>query len=170
MVCYFYNRDYDDYEDALLDTYDPHATASAEDQASIIAQKRIVNNIDVYALAEKYDLPNLRALAKAKFTALVCHMKRPPDFAAVLRAVYDSDVEHAMELRRVVSRICTVRLKGNVAVKLNDRENGVVKGEKGERVKEVKEVKKVKKTKRGGRRRDAIEDEVRKRMMAFRLL
>ena len=78
----------------------------------------------VYALAEKYDVPPLRALAKAKFTALVCRIRRHEDFSPVFLAIYESSVRRGLELRVIVSRICASRMR---AVIDNAQLNGSVK-------------------------------------------
>jgi hypothetical protein len=124
MVCYLYHKDYQDDEDCQSDTSEPNGSLSAEDQAFETTLNRIVVNIDVYALAEKYDVPPLRALAKAKFTALVCRIRRHEDFSPVFLAIYESSVRRGLELRVIVSRICASRMR---AVIDNAQLNGSVK-------------------------------------------
>lgn len=149
MVCYLYHKDYEDDDDCLSDTSKSDGSLSAEDQAFEVTHSRIVINVDVYALAEKYDLPPLRALAKAKFTTLVCRIRRHEDFSAVLRAIYESSVRRGGELRSIVSRICASRMKAvidNAQLEKSIRESGDV------------------------RRHGSIKREVEKRMRALGLL
>lgn len=149
MICYLYHKDYEDDGDCLSNASESDGSLSAEDQAFEVTHSRIVNNIDVYAIGEKYDIPPLRALAKAKFTALVCRIRRHEDFSTVFLAIYESRVWHGGKLRIIVSRICASRMRAvinNAQLDKSIKENGDV------------------------RRHGSIKKEVEKRMRVFGLL
>ena len=66
----------------------------------------MMNNVLVYAIAEKYDIPDLKALAKRKFQNLA-ESKWPHDeFHVVAEAVFSTTPDGDTGLRQVVLDIC----------------------------------------------------------------
>lgn len=66
------------------------------------AESHLLLHTRVYALAEKYDIPSLKPLAKKKFeTAMACYYDSP-EFANAIEEVYDSTVDSDRGLRDIV--------------------------------------------------------------------
>lgn len=67
---------------------------------------RMMNNVLVYAIAEKYDIPELKQLAKRKFEILACSKWPHDDFHAVIEVAFSTTPDGDMGLRRIVLDIC----------------------------------------------------------------
>lgn len=109
MLTYIYTRDYDDGDDNLATTTiaaqntDGLITDPMED-AKISHRKRM-NNIRVYAIAEKYNIPELKELAKTKFQKNK-KARTNTHLREVINAIFDSTPETDSGLRGImVSRI-----------------------------------------------------------------
>lgn len=108
MLTYLYTLDYDDGDDrpatavaAIQNTNslmaDPTSKPDVVDDAIASHCKRM-NNIHVYVLADKYDIPALRELAKTKFrdhtaTPNITHLRE------VINEIYESTPETDSGLR-----------------------------------------------------------------------
>jgi len=78
--------DYDSYSD----------DDESDDESYLLLHTR------VYALAEKYDIPSLKQLARSKFEmAMACHYDSP-DFAEAIEEVYCSTIDSDRGLRDIV--------------------------------------------------------------------
>ncbi|KAG9983854.1 hypothetical protein KCU78_g21045, partial [Aureobasidium melanogenum] len=65
-------------------------------------ESNLLTHTRVYALAEKYDIPALKALAKSKFEmAMACYYDSP-EFADAIEEVYCSTIDSDRGLRDVV--------------------------------------------------------------------
>ena len=58
-----------------------------------------MNNIMVYAIADRYELPDLKRLAKNKFLETTNHISSNNEFAEMTRAVFSTMPDHDMGLR-----------------------------------------------------------------------
>lgn len=111
MLTYLYTLDYDEGDafpavatavsqntDSLVK--DPTSKPDVVDDATVSHCKRM-NNIRVYALAEKYNIPALKNLAKTKFEKheLSCD---PTHYSEVIRAIFDTTPETDLGLRDIV--------------------------------------------------------------------
>lgn len=67
---------------------------------------RMMNNILVYAIAEKYDIPELKELARCKFHVLASSRWPHDGFDAIADAVFSTTPEKDMGLRQIVLDIC----------------------------------------------------------------
>ncbi|GAB7359802.1 hypothetical protein MBLNU230_g6971t1 [Neophaeotheca triangularis] len=66
------------------------------------AESHLLLHTKVYALAEKYDIPSLKPLAKRKFEmAMACYYDSP-EFADAIEEVYDSTPDSDRGLRNIV--------------------------------------------------------------------
>lgn len=66
------------------------------------AESHLVLHTKVYALAEKYDVPSLKQLAKSKFEmAMACYYDSP-EFAEAIEEVYCSTIDSDRGLRDIV--------------------------------------------------------------------
>ncbi len=75
-------------------------------ESTKLDNSKMMKNVLVYAIAEKYDIPELKKLAKRKFQTLV-NSKWPHDnFHAVTEVVFSTTPEEDMGLRRIVMDIC----------------------------------------------------------------
>ena len=95
MLQFMYTADYDDCED------------DASDASKSSDYTKIKNNINVYALAEKYDVRGLDALSKAKvelFKDSNDWMTAP--FADLAKLVYETTSSNNRGLRDVIKTIC----------------------------------------------------------------
>jgi len=122
MLRYLYTLKYDDSEGAPT-VPDPAATGTAtitatdsedsESKLNINADTHeymLMSNVQVYALAEKYDVPALKQLAMAKFGALTDFDQSVSKIPDVIEAVFTSTPETDMGLRDIVIGICHVQI------------------------------------------------------------
>ena len=65
-----------------------------------------LNNVLVYAVADKYDIPELKELAKRKFHALVKNEWTSIEFEAVRDAVFGTVPSQDMGLRSIMCQLC----------------------------------------------------------------
>ena len=115
MLTYLYTLDYDDQDasEAVAmeesQNTDGHVTDSSSkpevvDDATVVHCKRM-NNVFVYALAEKYNIPALKELAATKFVG--CEW--PADFAQyqeLVNAIFESTPDTDTCLRTIVTLDC----------------------------------------------------------------
>ena len=122
MLKYLYTLDYDDNgEVASVAKYTHDKGASADLQATTLTEEKqscaydsprypeLLNNIAVYAIADKYDIPELEVLAALKFdNALCCSgiVKDLASFPAIVDAVFDTTPDTKVGLRNVVIEYC----------------------------------------------------------------
>ena len=130
MLFYLYTQDYPDHDvpsmtakDVAPDRYTPphlrHKTPTTIDavtdksvnlelckSATTTQDPRMMNNVLVYAVAEKYDIPDLKGLAKDKFQSLARSKWPHDDFCALVEAVFSTTPDTDMGLRQVVLDIC----------------------------------------------------------------
>ena len=67
---------------------------------------RLLNNISEYAIADKYEIPDLNKLAEVKFSAIISEIWPHKDFPAVIQAVFESTPSNDTGLRGVVTKVC----------------------------------------------------------------
>ena len=116
MLTYLYTLDYDDQDasEAVAvsesQNTDGHVTDSISkpevvDDATIVHSKRM-NNVLVYALAEKYNIPALKELAVTKFVGC----EGPVDFASryqeLVNTIFESTPDTDTGLRNIVILDC----------------------------------------------------------------
>ncbi len=65
-----------------------------------------LNNLLVYAIADKYDIPELKELAKCKFQALAKNKWESIEFKAVKDAVFGATTSQDTGLQQILSQIC----------------------------------------------------------------
>ncbi|KAM0805987.1 BTB/POZ protein, partial [Usnea florida] len=124
LLLYLYTFDYPDEDDSDVPvTTDrsytpplPSATTLEESISDTMSDScdgatphdpRMMTNVLVYAVAEKYDIPELKDLAKHKFGTLA-RSKWPQDgFHAVTEAVFSTTPDTDMGLRQIVMDICS---------------------------------------------------------------
>lgn len=73
---------------------------------------QIINNIAVYAIAGKYDIPELKALAKTKFGSLLSQQELTADIPRIISAVFETTASSDSGLRDVAVEFCTSRIQG----------------------------------------------------------
>ena len=125
MLKYLYTLDYNDDEDdgeaADVAHYAHDTGASADLQARTVTEEqhlsapdrpgyhRVLNNIAVYAIADKYNIPELEALAATKFSDALCLWGEEMDLAslpAIVDAVFDATPDAKRGLRDVIISYC----------------------------------------------------------------
>lgn len=90
------HSDSDSESDCEVEESEDDEYESTEDESHLLLHTR------VYALAEKYDVPTLKTLAKRKFEmALACYYDAP-EFVDAVDEVYSSTVDTDRGLRDVV--------------------------------------------------------------------
>jgi hypothetical protein len=78
------------------------SNSETDEEDSTEAESHLILHTQVYALAEKYDIPALKDLARRKFEmAMACYYDAP-EFAAAIEAVYCSTIDTDRGLRDVV--------------------------------------------------------------------
>jgi speckle-type POZ protein len=70
-----------------------------------------LSNLRVYAIAEKYNIPLLKEIAKEKFVKWAENNWSHCDFPVVAREVYESTRSNDFGLRDVVARLCGGHVK-----------------------------------------------------------
>ena len=65
-------------------------------------ESHLVLHTQVYALAEKYDIPSLKQLARSKFEMAMACFYDSPDFADAIEEVYCSTIDSDRGLRDIV--------------------------------------------------------------------
>ena len=122
MLKYLYTLDYDEKgEAASVANYTHDKGASANLHATTVTEEQqlsahdppdypeLLNNIAVYAIADKYDIPELEVLAATKFEyALRCSgLERDrASLPAIIDAVFDTTPDTKCGLRNVVIQYC----------------------------------------------------------------
>ncbi len=129
MLVYLYTLDYPDEDDSgvpaehLAVEHSPqphllHETSTTTEEGTVLGTNlersddatlrsvRMMNNVLVYAIAEKYDIAELKELAKRKFQ-MVANSKWPHNnFLAVVGEVFSTTPDGDMGLRQVVLDAC----------------------------------------------------------------
>ena len=67
---------------------------------------KMMNNVLVYAVAEKYHISELKELAKCKFQTLASSKWPLDDFDAVVEAVFSTTPDKDMGLRQIILDLC----------------------------------------------------------------
>ena len=75
------------------------------------AGSRMMLNVRVYSLADKYDIAEMKILAKSKFEALLKEAWSHIDFASVVEEIFDTTPKDHNELRQLVSRAAATHMK-----------------------------------------------------------
>ncbi|KAL6717962.1 hypothetical protein ACLMJK_004047 [Lecanora helva] len=120
MLKYMYIEDYEDEGDAasitpyLRDTPEIYLTEAdkprnpnepfAGDNTSTLS--RHLNNVAVYAIAEKYSILRLKDLALDKFESLMCKQELSPAIPTVIDAIFRTTTPLDEELRGVAVKFC----------------------------------------------------------------
>jgi hypothetical protein len=136
MFCYLYTFDYDDGEDEIPAQQqgsskdneprtDTVSSASTQDAAALdfdrpsasessgeitALQDKVMNNVYVYAIAEKYEIPALKELARAKFQSLSRLTEEFCCSPIVIDVVFGTTPETDTGLRSIVAELCATRL------------------------------------------------------------
>ena len=123
LLLYLYMLDYpeDDKSDVPLTmdhSHPPRLSSAATEVESLSgtmtdsydyptsSDPRMMNNVLVYAVAEKYDIPDLKDLAKSKFLTLATSKWPHVDLYAVLETIFSTTPDGDMGLRQIVLDIC----------------------------------------------------------------
>ena len=130
MLFYFYTQDYPDYDvpsmsakhvvagpytpphlrhktpTTIQEVTDMSANLGLSDGATTTNDPRMMNNVLVYAVAEKYDIPDLKDLAKGKFQSLARSKWPHDDLYALAEEVFSTTPDTDMGLRQIVLDLC----------------------------------------------------------------
>ena len=129
MLSYLYTLDYSDERlpddstetvvaEATLPPHLRHKTKSAAGsetrsgrpssgvESKPLYDPKRLNNVLVYAVADKYDIPELKELAKRKFQGLMNNEWFNVEFEAVRNAVFESTPSQDTGLRQILFQIC----------------------------------------------------------------
>ena len=118
MLTYLYTLDYDDNgPPASAKHYMANGTKAAISQAptttntplsaeDLLSHAKMMNNVVVYAIAQKYDINELKELATLKFRRLLC--LNVPNYAilTIIGAVYETSFITDPGLRLVAASYC----------------------------------------------------------------
>jgi hypothetical protein len=125
MISYLYTLDYEDEEHFDAKAMDSLVGLPVTDEeveaTSVRAQKKrrlteesrpaLFSSVRVYAIAEKYDIPALKALAKERFSEWAKSNWSHKDFPILVREVFESTPSSDRGLRDVVSQLCAKYVK-----------------------------------------------------------
>ena len=112
MLTYLYTLDYDDGDafpavarDESRDTDGPVPGLTPKpdvNDAKMISHGKSMNNIHVYALVDKYNIPGLIELAKIKFKTCMTRKVKITRFAEIIDSVFSSTPETDPGLRDII--------------------------------------------------------------------
>ena len=110
MLTYLYTLDYDDSDacpavagDESPNTDNPFPDLYPEPDDETISHCKNMNNIRVYALADKYNIPALKELAKVKFkTCMTAHGVEITRFTEIVDSIFNSTHETDRGLRDII--------------------------------------------------------------------
>ena len=124
LLLYLYTLDYPEEDDSNVPvTIDPSHPPRLPSAATEVEQPllgtmsdsydspsssdpRMMNNVLVYAVADKYDIPDLKDLAKSKFLTLATSKWPHIELYAVLETIFSTTPDGDMGLRQIVLDIC----------------------------------------------------------------
>jgi len=121
MLAYLYTMDYADDDLSVLDqtgaivsaspSSNPKPTPTNTESAKPIkdaerVRRKLIANVRVYAIAEKYNVKGLKLIAKGKIDAVT--ESKPPctGLATVVNEVFESTPESDQALRSSIQRLC----------------------------------------------------------------
>ena len=114
MLTYLYTFDYDDEEEAasiapyMLEPAEikaPSPNVPLSDRQALI-HTRLLNNVAVYAIAEKYDIPELKELAQVKFESSLGDQEPHSNLPIIVNAVWETTPSSDRGMRDVVFEYC----------------------------------------------------------------
>ena len=115
MLTYLYTLDYDDGDafpavarDESSNTDDPVPDSTSKpnvNDAEMISHGKYMNNIYVCALADKYNIPPLKELAKIKFQTSMARKVIVTRFAEIVDSIFSSTHETDPGLRDIVIKM-----------------------------------------------------------------
>ena len=123
LLLYLYTLDYPEEDDSDVPmttdhSHPPCLSSAATEVDSLLGTKsdsydgptssdpRMMNNVLVYAVAEKYDILDLKDLAKSKFLTLATSKWPHIELYAVLETIFSTTPDGDMGLRQIVLDIC----------------------------------------------------------------
>jgi hypothetical protein len=133
MLLYLYTCDYDDGipDEAASCSKEEEANGEGEDTAETVPtespeeeamvevsegksnteESLLLNNVMVYAIAERYDISELKELAKAKFLSQADTLLSSHEFPEVVKTIYTSTLSKDRGLRDIVSQVCVKHVR-----------------------------------------------------------
>jgi len=81
-------------------------TEEQDDASATTNEPSLLNNVLVYAIAEKYGIAELKEMAKAKFQGRARSLLSAKEFPEIIRELYRSTPSSDRGLRDIVSRVC----------------------------------------------------------------
>lgn len=125
MLTHFYGSEYDDTEPSLSKTHPQdiaHAQEHDDTPKLTTSELKMLNNVLVYAIAEKYDLTLLMILATYKFEDIHDQVVSTDEaraclarFLPILVAIYETTPPCAVGLRQSAARFCSKHMSEIVA-------------------------------------------------------
>jgi len=122
MLVYLYTSDYcdEDYpiplevvdspEEEERSVTSPKSVSGEQDEISAEADdSSMLNNVLVYAIAEKYNIKELKQLAKAKFEDQAGSLLSMREFPEIIRELYNSTPSSDRGLRDIVCQVCAAQ-------------------------------------------------------------
>jgi len=81
----------------------------ADDPSVAVDEPSLLNNVLVYAIAEKYGITELKEMAKAKFQDRAGSLLSAEEFPEIIRELYRSTPSSDRGLRDIVSQVCAAQ-------------------------------------------------------------
>lgn len=119
MLTYLSTLDYDDREQTasvapcMVRERETGIREATSTETSSLSKKqqsrysRMINNVAVYAIAQKYGVPQLKALTMVKFHQLLQHLPDNPTILSVVNEVFGTSSSQSSGLREFVIDYCT---------------------------------------------------------------
>lgn len=110
MISWIYTEEYDDANIGLNSREDSeNSLESPQDEIQTNCQK-ILKNVEVYALAQRYGIPGLDDLAKSKIrNQMDCNLTQK-EFQEIVVAIYNSRPQQDRGLRDIVLALCAEQM------------------------------------------------------------
>jgi hypothetical protein len=77
----------------------------------VLATSSLLGNVQVYSLADKYNIPRLKGLAKAKFMAQAHQLLSVDHYPDIIREIYESTPSSDRGLRDAVTLACVENIR-----------------------------------------------------------
>ncbi|KAH0556868.1 hypothetical protein GP486_005347 [Trichoglossum hirsutum] len=122
MISYLYTLDYEDEEhvdekvtdDPSVEDEAVEATIEKPRKRSRLSEESrpaLFSSVRVYAIAEKYDIPALKTLAKERFSKWARNNWSHKEFPILVKEVFESTPDTDRGLRDIASQLCATHIK-----------------------------------------------------------
>ena len=107
LLVYLYTSDYDDEPSSQ----EPEDASSHDSSPEPAEYNQIIAHVRVYSLADRFDIKDLKTMAKRKFEAAITKRWPLPSFPAIVREIFRSTPSLDNGLRDIVISLCAQHME-----------------------------------------------------------